>query len=434
MNPPVEPSRTVTLLLLVAILATGAVLRLQAVPSKFGPQECAGGDVYRYYVSVATALQDGRGWITDYEWNFIPPPGQAAFILVGRALIPGADFQTLRYLQAILGVLALLPAWWVGYRMGGRWAGLAAAGLLAIDPHVVETVSILLAENNYYFLLMLFLALLLEAVRRRSVAWSAAAGCGLALASLTKPFPMFLALLLPLYLALRYRDRRALYQGAAIVLGFAVLVSPWLVRNYLRYERFYLISTNAGTLMAQSNFAVLDPADPEQIYWEQIYREDAWKSPAIEREFQGRVDRYGRPEWNEKDRAYMKHALGYIAERPLHFARNYTIKLYNTLRYPLVEPGGRPRPVHFFRVMSAILGLAGLAAFALIERREPQWIMVPVFAYFLGFTALLHIVRSGRINLPMKVVLGLFAAWLLGRAAGLLARRWPRIATWGPRG
>ena len=60
--------------------------------------------------------------------------------------------------------------------------------------------------------------------------------------------------------------------------------------------------------------------------------------------------------------------------------------------------------------------------------------MVPVFAYFLGFTALLHIVRSGRINLPMKLVLGLFAAWLLGRAAGRLARRWPALASWGPGG
>ena len=55
---------------------------------------------------------------------------------------------------------------------------------------------------------------------------------------------------------------------------------------------------NAGTLLAQSNFPGLDPADPGQIYWEQIYRTDRWKDPAIEARFAGKLDRYGRPEWN----------------------------------------------------------------------------------------------------------------------------------------
>ena len=48
MSKPVEPSKALTLLALLAILAAGAVLRVQAVPSKFSPEECAGGDVYRY--------------------------------------------------------------------------------------------------------------------------------------------------------------------------------------------------------------------------------------------------------------------------------------------------------------------------------------------------------------------------------------------------
>ena len=50
--------------------------------------------------------------------------------------------------------------------------------------------------------------------------------------------------------------------------------------------------------------------------------------------------------------------------------------------------------------------------------------MVPVFVYFLAFTALTHIVRSGRINLPVKLLLGFFAAWLLGRAIEFLLHRY----------
>jgi hypothetical protein len=44
---------------------------------------------------------------------------------------------------------------------------------------------------------------------------------------------------------------------------------------------------------------------------------------------------------------------------------------------------------------------------------------VVVFLYFYAFTAFLHIVRSGRINLPVKLLLGFFAAYLL---AGLGTR------------
>lgn len=403
------------LALVIACLVGGALMRVLAIDDRFGPDEYAGGDVYRYYVSVARSFLDGDGWVTDYEWNFIPPPGQAAFLVLVPGLAPATDYGDARAVQAAISILTIGLAFWVGFRMGGPAAGAAAAVLLALDRDVIAYVGILLAENNYFFLLFLFLALLLEALRRRSPGWSFAAGVALALASLTKPFPMLLALLVPAWLLARYRDRRALRDGALLLAGFFLLVTPWLARNWLRYDRVYPISTNAGTLMAQSNFPGLDPGDPDQVYWESIYRTDRWKDPAIEAAFAGRVDRYGRPEWNEKDRAYMRHALRYAAGHPSHFLRNYAIKLVNALRYPAPGPGERWRPSDLYRAALLLLGLPGLCWFAFRERTRSSWIMVPVALYFLGFTALMHIVRSGRINLPLKLVLGLFAAWLLGR-------------------
>jgi hypothetical protein len=80
-------------------------------------------------------------------------------------------------------------------------------------------------------------------------------------------------------------------------------------------------------------------------------------------------------------------------------------------------------------LLTLLIGLPGLVWFAIAEWRDPRWIMVAVFVYFLGFTALTHIVRSGRINLPVKVLLGFFAAYLLGRAAEHLLRRYADRAT-----
>ena len=87
------------------------------------------------------------------------------------------------------------------------------------------------------------------------------------------------------------------------------------------------------------------------------------------------------------------------------------------------RPGEPWRPSDLYRAALVLLGLAGLCGFAAAERRRSCWVMVPVALYFAGFTALMHIVRSGRINLPLKLVLALFAAWLLGRA-------WDRVAEW----
>ena len=158
-------------------------------------------------------------------------------------------------------------------------------------------------------------------------------------------------------------------------------------------------------MLAQSNFLDLDPTDPGQVYWESIYKRDIWKDPEIEARFADRVDRYGRREWNGKDRAYMGHALGYMLRHPLHFLRNYGVKVYNVLRYPLADDGRRWFPFHVYRLALILLGLAGLGGFIVAERHRSQWVMVPIFVYFLGFSALMHIVRSGRITLPVKLLL-----------------------------
>jgi 4-amino-4-deoxy-L-arabinose transferase-like glycosyltransferase len=414
-HPTPRHGRGIAFGLVLASLLVGGVSRFRAAPSRFGPEDPEGTDAYRYYVSVATNFRDGRGWVTDYEWNFIPPPGQAAFILAVTELVPGATLRTARYAQAFVSTLGIALAFWIGMQIRGAWGGVTAAAFVALDRQVAGCVATLLAESNYLFLLLAFLGLLVVAVRRRHLWLLAASGGVLALASLTKPFPMFLSVVIPAYLIARHRDRLALRGAATFVVGFALVVSPWLARNYVRYGRWYLISTNAGILLAQSNFLGLDPRREDMVYWESIYRRDVWKDPQIEARFAGRVDRYGRPEWNERDRAYLGHALRYIAGHPRHFLRNYAVKLYNVLRHPIPADGGPWRPGDVYRAAWIVLGLPGLVWFAVAERREPRWILVPVFLYYLGFAALMHIDRAGRINLPVKVLLGFFGAYLLVR-------------------
>jgi hypothetical protein len=110
--------------------------------------------------------------------------------------------------------------------------------------------------------------------------------------------------------------------------------------------------------------------------------------------------------------------LRYVTGHPVHFLRNYFVKVYNAFRYPRHGPAQDP-----FRDTLIVLGLVGLVWFAVAEWGRPRWIMLPIFCYYVAFTALFHITMWGRINLPMKVLLSFFAAYLVttvgARAIGL---------------
>ena len=107
----------------------------------------------------------------------------------------------------------------------------------------------------------------------------------------------------------------------------------------------------------------------------------------------------------------MSHALRYMTGHPLHFLGNYFVKLYNAFVYPL--PGASPSSTaaYAFRLLLIFLGLVGLLRFGFSERGRSRLIMVPILGYYVAFTALFHITQSGRMNLPMKVLFTIFAAY-----------------------
>ncbi len=399
---------------LLLVVGAGARTRADAGSALYGPDEHQPWDVHRYYVSPAESWLAGRGWVSDFRQNFIPAPLQGAFVALVKVAWPGASYGTMRGFQAALSVATILLAFFIGCQLKDRWVGLLAAGFLAFDSFVVYYVAILLAENNYLFLLFAFLGVLLAALRRDSTTLIAASGALLALASLAKPFPFSLGILIPIYLGLRHRSWRSLGQGLAFFAAFAALVAPWLVRNYLRYDALYPISSNGGTALAMSNFLALDSA--RWIWVESYDPQRIWEDPQIEAAFRGRLDRYGQLEWNARDRAYGRHALRYAAQHPGHFAHNYVIKLANLFRHEKATSRLAATSAGPYRTALVLLGLPGLLWFAVAERRRPAWIAAWITAYFLALQALFYVSVTGRVQLPVKVLLTFFAAYLAVQA------------------
>ena len=406
--------------ILAVALFVGATLRVDDVPRRHAPDAYRSGDVRNYYVSTAESFLAGEGWTPSYRYNYIPPPLQSAYIVLVKKVFPSADYHTARAVQCVLAVLTIGLVYLIGLAVGSPLFGSVAAFLFAIDVDVVGYVSVLMTENNYLFLLFAFLLVLLYSERRRTVLPTACSGLLLGLTSLMKPFPMLLAVFLPAYWLLFRKEKRWL-RSIVFFSSFLAIISPWIARNYIKYGDLYLISTNGGILLAESNYPGLDASRPEMIYWSYNHARKGWQVPEIEKRFAGVVDKHGKREWNRRDKAYMKHTLQYMVTNPLHFGRNYCIKLYNVFRYPEYTRPHRFRytrlganwPSPHFRNISVLLGLAGLALFAALEWRRPGFVLIPVWSYFALWTALFHILKDGRTTLPLLLLTMLFGAYAL---------------------
>ena len=116
---------------------------------------------------------------------------------------------------------------------------------------------------------MLFARAIREERESKGIRWHAAAGVVLGVATLVRP----VTLLLPLYLIavlLAFPLQAPLKRRGIVflLLTFGLVLLPWSVRNYLRFDRFVPVSTTAGTVIWQG--LQPDPRGYGFTPWEQI--------------------------------------------------------------------------------------------------------------------------------------------------------------------
>ena len=413
------------LVVLGAAIVLGSLPRIDAVSRFYPPDRDQRTDARRYYISMAESALAGQGWIPSYPTNFIPPPGQAAFILVLKAAWPRSDFQHLRTVQALVSIATILLAYALGRALHDRWTGALSALTTSLYYKHSEMVGVLLPETNHLFLLFAFVLAWGMALQRRTLGWCAAAGALLALACLFKPTPLLLAPVLCATLWKRPDPRPAV---VALLCVIAVL-APWTIRNWRHYGGLYPISTNGGTLLALANAPALDSARPEMTYWDDLYRLDYYKDAEIEARYAGLLDADGKPEENLKDRAYAGRALRYMLAQPLHFLRNYAYKTWHFLVLPPPDEAGSGsfpfREVSWLRWLVLVAGLLGTGLLLARARWQPfARASVMTLLYLLAMGALLHLTRDGRMNLAFRALLCAPASYAL-----VLAVQW--LGRWG---
>ena len=441
-------------LALLAILAPALALRL-ALAVLLRPVPVSD---FKIYWDIAVGLAEGRGYVIGTTPSAFRPIGYPLLLSLVIRLF-GADWWYAVLVQVVTSTAVVAATYWLSARLFGVRAGLAAAALTAVMPDHLLWSTVLNSEIPAMLWTLLGVTLWIpprpgpvpDGARPSPAPWPTgmdtrsrwlpspgallASGILLGLAALTRPVMLPAPVLFFLYAGLlsrygagggraRRRWRSVVAGTALLVLGMALVVGPWTVRNYVALGALVPVSTNGGVNLWQGN----NPHATGGFYWS----EDPEINPLLKVTDEVEQDRLGR-----------RLALQWIREHPWDFIRLGLIKwgwLLTDVRtgpFFSIREASRPVPTLVEQAAVPVLkaGLYSLLALTVWgirvwwvrsragtrqERGEAARASVPVL--FLLFMLALHVVFPAwdRFRFPFTP----FMLALAGLAVDEAVRRW----------
>lgn len=411
-------SRT-TWILLGVILALALIVRGGA--AWWWQERLPAGQPYAFpdsegYWELARTIYRGQ----DYEYvgyRVFRTPGYPA-LLAGLFAVTGDDVSPIaaRWLGGLIGTLGVALVAGLAGRLFGETAAIVAAAIAAFEPGTIAMSILILSEGTFTTLMLGQLWLWAEALPCNYL--PARAGLGFlsgivaALACLVRPsFLLFPPFAIALMLVFSTQRLRQLEIALPLLIGLALGMSPWWVRNYEVAGQFVPTSLQVGA-------SLYDGWNPEA---------DGSSRMDFTREFraeQGRIDQAeGSPpqEYEARlDRRMRDASLTWAQEHPLGVVQLAGVKFLR-MWSPWANEGGLrswPLLVISFATYVPLLGLALCGAWRWASRDWPYALLVLPAIYF----TLLHMifVASLRYRLPPMMPLEILAA-------GFIVGWW-----WGP--
>ena len=182
------------------------------------------------------------------------PPLYPAY-LAGWAKLGLSGYRWDMVASSLLGAGTVGVIGVIGRRVAGAGVGLVAAGLAAVYLDLVLLDGSLRSESLYVLLVAVALLAAYGLVERPGWGRAAILGAAVGLAALTRSEGLALVLLLVAPAAwLALGDLRGRGRLVAVACaGCAIVVVPWLARNWIVFDRPTGISTNEGGLLAGAN-------------------------------------------------------------------------------------------------------------------------------------------------------------------------------------
>ncbi|MGH2510236.1 MAG: ArnT family glycosyltransferase, partial [Ktedonobacteraceae bacterium] len=137
--------------------------------------------------------------------------------------------------QALLSTVTVLFIFMIFREFLPLWAAILVSLLAAISPQLITLCTYILSETLFTFLLTLAILLLLMCRgyenKRKTILFLA--GITFGLAALTRPILQYFLPLIILLFFITYKRPPAIKASILIILGFILVWTPWVARNYI---------------------------------------------------------------------------------------------------------------------------------------------------------------------------------------------------------
>lgn len=401
------------------IVLLGLVLRLRAagewnVTHPDSPERLWGDEIG--YNSLALSILNGSA----PDW-----PGRVPLYplwLAGVHWLTKQSYSAIPYIQALLGITVIPLTHSLGVRVFGRGAALIAALLAATSFPLVHQSLYLLSEVLFTPMVLIVMITLWDATREPTPARVCWAGFWVGLSSLVRPTLLFFPLFSIVVYVIVLGKRQAIRYWAVYALVTLLFVTPWVVRNYFRYQAVFPLATNNGFLWLGSPEYYHLSRDEGYSYSETLTILFHPDRPELD------------PHSIEGDRYWTDRALRSISEEPLTYLRYGVEKIAfywvgdpnadwgdtYVFNYALLRRWGHTvqeaASILFARVMPI---LALLASFVLRQRWRR---LSPIYAILI-YCTLLHAAAhaEARLSDPLQPLLMI----LVGGAVVML---WEAVA------
>ena len=271
-----------TLIALALIAALGLLCRAVAVVH---PVADPADDSHAYYALSKAIYEEGSYGEPTFHDSSDWSPG-APWLYAGLFVVTGGPREgSIRILEALLGVGTILVAFFLGWRLGGRWPALLAALGVAIYPPFIHSVGEVMSEPPAMFSLpaaiLAFLWAWDRTAARSGSAWAwLLPGFLFGVTAMFRPEYTLVAAAFVVFAAGRWAwEREWAFGATAIGLMLVALllpIVPWTIRNIVVLERLVPISTGGGKALYVGTFY---PADGEyQRVKAILYKRETGKS------------------------------------------------------------------------------------------------------------------------------------------------------------
>jgi hypothetical protein len=221
---------SIALLPLLLALVVGAALRVEL--ARVAPPFLVANDSADYFTAGYTFLLSG-----ELQLSLKRTPLYSLF-LAGLIQAVGPSLDRLLAVQHLFGLLTIGLTFLLGRLTFGPLAAGVAALAVAINGSMLTMEHVLISEALYTPLLLAELAALIGALRTRRAGLWLLVGILLGLGTLCRPLGIGVLLVALVALPFASIPRPQLLRGAGLLLlGAAICVSPWIVRQSLVHDR-----------------------------------------------------------------------------------------------------------------------------------------------------------------------------------------------------